>query len=335
MRFGLQSYHNAHNLGNEIQVLAARAFLPRVDCILVSDFWDDTLARSNESIAVIMNGWYAHRPEGWPPPDNVVPYLVSIHISEHAIEGWSKLGIAPPAYFLGECSEYLKQWGPVGARDLYTLDLLQKNGIPSYFSGCLTLTLGKTKNGNRNDYVACVDLPEQALLEVRRRTSRPIVALTHFDTTGDTEDRLAKAQTLLDTYQSAHCVITTRLHCAMPCLALETPVLLLDEAPDQYRFSGLNLLVRHCSTAQFTSSRGHFDLEYPLPNDLDYLKYRNSLMADTELFVKRASVLAQKCARNGELSLRMRYNSLWAHYGELERENHKLKVQIGKTEISR
>jgi hypothetical protein len=38
---------------------------------------------------------------------------------------------------------YLKKYGPVGCRDYWTKTLLDKYGIPCYFSGCLTLTLGR------------------------------------------------------------------------------------------------------------------------------------------------------------------------------------------------
>jgi hypothetical protein len=34
---------------------------------------------------------------------------------------------------------------------------------------------------------------------------------------------------MLKKYQSAYCVVTTRLHCALPCLALGTPVLMIKE----------------------------------------------------------------------------------------------------------
>ncbi len=38
---------------------------------------------------------------------------------------------------------FLKKNAPVGCRDLYTKSLLEAHGIAAYFSGCMTLTLGK------------------------------------------------------------------------------------------------------------------------------------------------------------------------------------------------
>ena len=38
---------------------------------------------------------------------------------------------------------YLQKHAPIGCRDHYTLQLLQKHQIPAYFSGCLTLSLNR------------------------------------------------------------------------------------------------------------------------------------------------------------------------------------------------
>ncbi|MHB9292886.1 hypothetical protein Holit_01999 [Hollandina sp. SP2] len=39
--------------------------------------------------------------------------------------------------------KYLKKHEPIGCRDYGTVKLLGKYGINAYFSGCLTLTLGR------------------------------------------------------------------------------------------------------------------------------------------------------------------------------------------------
>lgn len=330
VKFALQTYRNAHNLGNEIQMLAARRFLPQVDFLVECDFWADVLKGRTERIAMIMNGWYAHRPEGWPPPANIIPLLISFHITDAAYEGWNKLGMKPATSYLGESSGYLKHWAPVGARDLYTLEILEKNDIPCYFSGCLTLTLEKNAAlvPKRNDFIVCVDVPDDVLVHIRHRTKRPLLVLSHDDTSGTPIERMEKAQRLLDCYQNAHCVITSRLHCAIPCLALETPVLLLNLAPDQYRFSGLNQLVRHCDLQQFLASANEFDFEDPVPNDLDYLKFRNDLVDRTRDFIQNVSTHTVEDSWGKELSLQTRFNSLWMHCCMLKQERDDLRAQV-------
>ena len=41
------------------------------------------------------------------------------------------------------------------------------------------------------------------------------------------DERKQQVESILKIYQGAHMVITNKLHCTLPCLALETPVVLL------------------------------------------------------------------------------------------------------------
>jgi len=42
------------------------------------------------------------------------------------------------------------------------------------------------------------------------------------------EEKLKRANEMLDLYASAKLVVTSRIHCALPCLALGTPVIFFD-----------------------------------------------------------------------------------------------------------
>ena len=80
-----------------------------------------------------MNGWFQWRSENWPPSEYIYPLLISMHISPLKADDLLK----------PEGIEFLKKYGPVGCRDHYTQKLLESKGVPSYFSACMTLTLGK------------------------------------------------------------------------------------------------------------------------------------------------------------------------------------------------
>ncbi|HEX8449353.1 MAG TPA: hypothetical protein VF652_07165, partial [Allosphingosinicella sp.] len=93
-RFGLLRYRATLNLGDEIQSLAARAFLPRVDRMLDRDALSRAPGWTGET-ALICNGWFSHRPERWPPHPRLRPLLVSMHLSDQvgprgfsAAEAW-------------------------------------------------------------------------------------------------------------------------------------------------------------------------------------------------------------------------------------------------------
>ena len=52
-------------------------------------------------------------------------------------------------------------------------------------------------------------------------------------------ERFQLAKKLLDKYARAKLVITKRLHGALPCLAFNTPVILINKRYDNDRFKGL------------------------------------------------------------------------------------------------
>ena len=63
-KFALLNY-STENIGDEVQSIAARRFLPRID-----EYVDrDKLAEwePNQPTKLIMNGWYNRDPKGWPP----------------------------------------------------------------------------------------------------------------------------------------------------------------------------------------------------------------------------------------------------------------------------
>ena len=212
-KYGLLSY-KTENLGDEIQSIAARRFLPRIDYYFDRDDIDATKIKAGDKVKLIMNGWYTHRPENWPPKNPAIePLLVAIHVEQDALEG------RPKEAFLSEKSqEFLKKYGPIGARNLPTLELLKSSGIDSYFSGCLTLTLLPDKSVKKRDFILAVDVSDEVFSEMKKRTKREIIRLDAYRIRSlSQEQKIALAEYWLSLYQSAHAVVTTRLHCMLPC----------------------------------------------------------------------------------------------------------------------
>lgn len=59
------------------------------------------------------------------------------------------------------------------------------------------------------------------------------------------KERFAIAENLLKKYATAKLVITSRIHCALPCLALGTPVILCVNNFDEKRYRGLDRFFYH------------------------------------------------------------------------------------------
>ena len=211
--------------------------------------------------------------KSWPPPDIIDPFFISVHFTESFY----------PTVFSNEGIEYLKKHAPIGARDLVTLRELQKRGIPSYFSGCLTLTL-ENNCQERNDTIYLVDLDDETIAYIRSKTSSPIVVLTHGQPLLQLlcpEHRLAYSEFFLDRYRRCKCVVTTRLHATLPCLAFNTPVLMISSdrrGTFNDRFTGLVEHSWNCSKEELLNGEINYDFDRPPENPQTHLPIRENLI---------------------------------------------------------
>ena len=124
------------NLGDYIQSVAQEQFLPKVDTLVEREKLSDFCfyVGNEKKTKVIMNGWFMLHPESFPPSPDIIPLFISFHITP----------VIEKSFFTRQTIDYLKKYQPIGARDKNTMRLLLRHGIKSYFSNCLTLTLGKT-----------------------------------------------------------------------------------------------------------------------------------------------------------------------------------------------
>lgn len=130
---------------------------------------------------------------------------------------------------------FLKQYAPIGCRDYYTYQRVKQRGIPAYIAGCLTMTLPKRKdNDSSNKKVFLVDIPsrlkEYIPNNLLTNMERDIVHHAFEVSEDDFNDlHFAKltAERMFDRYRrEAALIITSRLHCASPCLAMGIPVII-------------------------------------------------------------------------------------------------------------
>jgi len=293
MKYGLMSYKYTINLGNEIQSIASRRFLPEIDCYV--DHEKLNKFDEAEDVKLIMNGFYLDCFDAWPPTRNINPLLISMHFRNN--DDIKKV------IFSKESKDFLNDFGPVGCRDLHSVDFLNDNGVEAYFSGCLTLTLDSgSKKGYDDeveDYIVVnLDNPEDVLPFLKGKTDRKIYvinqdfqpdyatafpgqigrSLYNFTSYYSVEEKFYLAENLLKVYENAGCVITDRLHCALPSLALKTPVLLFNSRQNQERFNGLNNLLLTSTVKEYKDNYNIFDVNNPPENSDEYLGLRKDLI---------------------------------------------------------
>ena len=282
--YGLLS-HASPNLGDEIQSLAARRFLPRVDRMVPREKLDADPGGTGPT-RVIMAGWFLHHPRHWPPHEKIVPLLVSFHLNDRRPGRLSPWRTAAQVLLSARNAGWLRRHGPVGARDRHTLELLRRAGVDAEYSGCLTLTLPPADPAARGDRVVACGLPGELVEALAGRTRQPPIVVDHADTTTvGAEARMARAQALLNVYATARAVVTTRLHCALPCLAMGTPVLFIPLLPDRARQEPALELAHHQSPRDFAAGRGGWDPEDPPSNPDAYRALVPGLVSRCEAFV--------------------------------------------------
>ena len=72
------SYPNSNNLGDYIQKIASKQFLNEKTIQIDRD---NLKNYAGERVKLILNGWFMENPKNWPPSNNIIPFFISFHIN--------------------------------------------------------------------------------------------------------------------------------------------------------------------------------------------------------------------------------------------------------------
>lgn len=232
------------NIGDDIQTIAAIDFLKKKGIVEYELLNREFLhLYTGPEINVIMNGWFMHKPKNFPPSNKIKPIWISFHVAKPRI--------------VSENLAYFKQQPPIGCRDTATVDLLRSYGIDSYFTGCLTMCFDEYENKNSKKYIVdvntkCYYIPN---VDIDLKLFSDFKCVEHDNVyvisdefkqwkRYDPENRLNFANKLLNKYKKAYLVITTRLHCTLPCRAFKTDCIFIHKNyQTDPRFTGLKQIL--------------------------------------------------------------------------------------------
>lgn len=206
------------NLGDEVQTLAVRQHLSRFD-----GYHDrDELDEADGEAAVVMQGWFAKRPETLQLARPLRPVWVGFHLDpQHA---WV---LRRP-----EVRARMADNGPIGCRDDRTAELLADAGLDVLVSGCMTTTFPRRTASPSEPRTYLVDTAGVPLPEHVREAGP--VRVTHQGAPwwSQAAKRRLAADLVEEYREHASLVITTRLHCALPCVAMGIPVVFVGDPAD-------------------------------------------------------------------------------------------------------
>jgi hypothetical protein len=271
-----------NNLGDIIQGLAAKQFLPEN---AEAANREDLASLENEDGFLLANGWYQHYFDKFPAPEKIVPFYISVHIAART-----------EFLKIKHIREHFKANAPIGCRDIQTVWLLRGYGIPAYISGCLTLTFRNENIGlTSHNEVIWVDnvnhpIPINVELKLKELLPNGFVKISHdpvsrnLDFNTYLKDNTENVKHFFEMYKSAKLVLTTKIHCALPCIAFGIPVLLIHPRLNDPRLGALNKLITVISYDEFLEMR-HLPKptirKHKLKRITHRLKYLTSLALST------------------------------------------------------
>lgn len=306
----------ALNLGDEVQSAVLRPFLPRVDEYLDGAYLHKV--KSNEKIKLVIHGCFNTYGSHWPPSPCIEPLITSLHIGENVRDAFTSResveyfkqyepigcrdlptadllrskGVA--TYFSGCITFLLERYEGPRTEETIVSDLHEKalrlipervlkasvvlrhgEGVPWERIASTLSTLSPTLHAlvKRSKVHLVVGRVQQELVRAGETSAR-------------TERRLVEARNLLSRYARAKLVVTSRLHGALPCVALGTPVILIPNSPSDSRLPGLVGYTRHYSVEEFERAVKTVDFDSPEPNPKSVDGLRRQLTQVIKEFVK-------------------------------------------------
>ena len=266
------------NIGDYIQSLAALQFLPK-NCKPYLVDRDSLKFYSGPKIKLILNGWhYLHSGNRY-ISEQIDPIFISYHLI-------SKIKL-PQVYI-----DTLEKNAPIGCRDYITRDQFNEYGIDSYFSSCLSTTLDidyAVKDDERTNEIIFINYKLGKFVEADNYlyslkaydlAEKNITYINHtFNSEMSHLERFKLAKSLLNKYARAKLVISTRIHGALPCLALNTPVIFIQKNYNYNRFSGLYEFLNTIGINKDNKFeiRVNLDNKGFVYNSKKYLEYSNKL----------------------------------------------------------
>ena len=189
--------------------------------------------------------------------------------------------------------DYFVQYQPIGCRDEYTMNILRENGIQAYLFGCITATIPNlavntleisTKFNSKK--ILCVDVPKSIYDYIPKSLTDKYEVesishiiydtdlaenylddLTNFDFTHKIREKILHEY--IEKYiNEAALVITSRVHCLVPCLAMGVPIIAAFENRPE-RLAWIDKLITLYATKEFSTI--NWDLT---PIDLEDIKLK-------------------------------------------------------------
>jgi hypothetical protein len=247
--------HSSCNIGDDIQRLILEGLLPKVD-IHIDRSNTQAINNLDSDILFIINGWFHNQEHRWNTKAKCC--YVGFHINNF---------VTIPS-------------STIGCRDLHTLNVCKSYHIPAYLSYCVTL-LNKNLNRKRND-ILFVDVDIKDYKDIPNEIVEQAIKTTHLiDRNTPLKERNRLAKESLDRLQKAKLVVTSRLHAALPSVAIGVPVIFTKSYYQSYRWFGYEDFIWNLNNIDWNNIQPRVSTEWvktimqPFKNNLNKFLQEN------------------------------------------------------------
>ncbi|MGN0972626.1 MAG: polysaccharide pyruvyl transferase family protein, partial [Aristaeellaceae bacterium] len=228
-----------------------------------------------EKVLLPLDGFFRYSREypSFPTSDDIIPVFLGIY--------------APSRAYLKH-HDFWQTYGPIGCRDEATLLAMRREGFDAYLTGCMTVLFPRRDQTRKRHRVFLVDayapveqyMPKD-LLDSAEHVTHDIPVRPNASRAEVIQECEEKAHALYDMYRDeAALVITSRLHCAVPCIAMGIPTIVVKDSFDD-RFGWLDRWIHLYSRDEFDRIDWN-----PAPIDMEDFKVTVRQMAES--MIRRA-----------------------------------------------
>lgn len=159
-------------------------------------------------------------------------WLINIFpLPSHIIPVFLGLSFFSSEKLSAELRDYFRLYAPIGCRDEFTLELMRENQIPAYLFGCVTAFLPYMERRQKGNTVFLVDVPAsfEEYGKIQLCKYDKVERISHICNNEKFRNykyiEKVTAELLKRYSNEAMLVITSRLHCMSPCMAMGIPVI--------------------------------------------------------------------------------------------------------------
>lgn len=224
---------------------------------------DEISTYKGEKIILPMAGYFRYNRKHpvFPTSEDIIPVFLSVYCTS---KQYLKM------------KDFWTKYGPIGCRDESTMRAMRRKGYDAYLLGCITMLFPKRECTPNTPHVFLVDVYPKALDYIPKELMKSAEYITH-DIAIDKKtpkDQLAKSmqEKTMEIYsrykKEATLIVTSRLHCAVPCIAMGIPTIVVKNGFDE-RFGWLDKFIPLYTPDEFEKIDWH-----PQPIDLENHKKR-------------------------------------------------------------